>query len=195
MIPFDPTAHGPAVAELLAEEKLNALDEGNPQAEFRTKLSGLTPEKLFAGQSLGDSEMAAACLSGLWLYHDFLDDSHRISQGIQTSTGSYWHGIMHRREGEFSNSKYWFRQTGAHPVFEQLGPDAAEIASEEAFQASGAEAGFLRSQAEWDPFAFVDLCEQCVRGQSNCETLCREIQRREWRLLFDYCAQRALGSA
>ena len=46
--------------------------------------------------------------SALWLYVDELDRSHTISQGIHTATGSYWHGIMHRREGDFGNSHYWF---------------------------------------------------------------------------------------
>ena len=53
--------------------------------------------------------MAACCLAGVWLLHDYLDESHTISQRIDTPSGSFWHGIMHRREGDFSNAKYWFR--------------------------------------------------------------------------------------
>src|SRR2546426_5983164 len=45
--------------------------------------------------------------AGLWLYVDNLERSHTVSQGIETSTGSFWHGIMHRREGDFSNSHHW----------------------------------------------------------------------------------------
>ena len=45
--------------------------------------------------------MAACCLCGLWLLHDFLDESHSLSQEITTDTGSYWHGIMHRREPDY----------------------------------------------------------------------------------------------
>lgn len=56
---------------------------------------------------LADSpELQAA----IWLYVDDLDRSHSISQGIASPIGAYWHGIMHRREGDFWNSKYWFRQ-------------------------------------------------------------------------------------
>src|SRR5690606_38969416 len=48
-----------------------------------------------------------ALQAGLWLYIDELDRSHVVSQTIDDATGSYWHGIMHRREGDFGNSHYW----------------------------------------------------------------------------------------
>ena len=58
--------------------------------------------------------------AALWLIAGELDRSHKISQKFETPDGSYWHGIMHRREGDFWNAKYWFRHAGQHPVFEQL---------------------------------------------------------------------------
>ncbi|MDR3690825.1 MAG: hypothetical protein P4L46_15715 [Fimbriimonas sp.] len=51
--------------------------------------------------------------AALWLYVDELDRSHMISQGVPGPIGACWHGIMHRREGDFWNSKYWFRQAGS----------------------------------------------------------------------------------
>src|SRR5689334_18276195 len=48
---------------------------------------------------------AQGMLAGLWLWHDYLDESHRICQALETETGALWHAIMHRREGDFSNSK------------------------------------------------------------------------------------------
>ncbi len=55
--------------------------------------------------------------AGLWLYADDLHRSHEVSQSIETPVGSLWHGIMHRREGDFWNSKYWFRRAGSnHPL-------------------------------------------------------------------------------
>lgn len=54
--------------------------------------------------------------TGLWLYVDDLDQSHTISQSIEDTTGSYWHGIMHRREGDFGNSRYWHRKAAGHPL-------------------------------------------------------------------------------
>jgi hypothetical protein len=86
------------------------------------------------------------------------------------------------------NSKYWFRRVGTHPVFEPLRKAAAELAGPEPERA----AAFLATQARWDPFAFVDLCEAAVWGRAGCEELCRRIQQAEWRLLFDYCYRQAV---
>lgn len=54
--------------------------------------------------------VAAEIQAAIWLYVDDLDRSHTISQGIPGPVGAYWHGIMHRREGDFWNAKYWFRR-------------------------------------------------------------------------------------
>jgi hypothetical protein len=51
--------------------------------------------------------------AAIWLYVDDLERSHRISQTLETPAGAFWHGIMHRREGDFSNAKYWFREAGS----------------------------------------------------------------------------------
>jgi hypothetical protein len=181
----------PAVREILAEERLPALGPGQPNEPMRARLARLTPEQLLAPEPVRQPEFAQACLAAVWLYHDFLDESHRLSQEIHTPTGSYWHGILHRREPDFANAKYWFRRIGEHPVFEPLGLAASELAAEE----SHAGAAFLGRQSAWDPFAFLDLCEASLSGRVPCEMLCRRVQRREWELLFDWCVQQAVESS
>jgi hypothetical protein len=187
----NPNSYSPRIAELLREERLNPLGPGRPNENTRPLLAGLSPEAAFAPHAIRDGDLAAACLAGLWLYHDFIDESHSLSQDIHTPEGSYWHGLMHRREPDFSNSKYWFRRVGRHPVFEPLQQATAELAAGQPDKA----AAFLTTQVQWDPFAFIDLCEQAETGKVNLEILCRRIQQREWQQLFDWCYRGAIGAA
>src|SRR5438552_13147625 len=90
--------YGPTIAALLRDERLAPLGPGTPNESVRAQLASLTDEAMFAPHRVRDPQMAAACRAGLWLYHDFLNESHAISQEIDTTTGSYWHGLMHRRE-------------------------------------------------------------------------------------------------
>jgi hypothetical protein len=189
---FDSTLYGPRLSSLLAEERLNELGPGRPNPHARARLAELDSALAFGPRTVRDPAMAAACLAGLWLYHDYLDESHKISQTISTPTGSFWHSIMHRREPDSGNSKYWLNRTGRHPVFPDLCEAARQLAGAEA---PAPETRFLAEQTEWDPYRFVDLCEAARTGKSGAEPLCRRIQLAEWRLLFDWCFRRAIGMA
>lgn len=187
---FDPQAYGLVLAPLLATDRNRPLDAGEPNSDLYTQLSALTVDSAFDASSVEDRAMAEACLAGVWLLHDELDESHTISQSISNATGSYWHAIMHRREGDFSNSKYWFRNVGDHPAFEPLATRTADLAMEH--NAVGVlPAGPFPSHS-WDPFAFVDLVQGAVAGRNDHAAFARAVQQAEWETLFDYCYREAV---
>src|SRR5262249_32071178 len=107
----------PEIRPLLAEDRLMELGPGSPNVAVKPLLQELTRE---LPKKAKDREFAQACLAGLWLCHNFLDESHAISQDLDTIEGSYWHGILHRREPDYSNAKYWFRRVGDHAIHEPL---------------------------------------------------------------------------
>ena len=186
---ISPSAYPSALADLMLLDQAATLDAGIYEDQHRSRLEQLTPTTACAGQQVIDPSSAACCISGLWLLHHFLDESHLVSQDISTSSGSFWHGIMHRREGDYSNAKYWFRRVGDHPVFSQLADACQRQLSEDSKELAALpiEAG------NWDASAFVDMCESAVRGDREGSALCQGIARMEWQLLFDHCFRAAVG--
>ena len=151
-------------ADLLGSIEASAMPSLGPGPE-QPQLAELLSER--EAVALGDvpSGRDRECLSGLWLLAGDLDRSHTISQSIDSPEGSFWHGIMHRREGDYGNAKYWFRRVGSHPVFDALaGSDSEHYPN---------------------PGAFVDACA-AARTDAAERTL-ETLQWQEWQLLFLHC--------
>jgi hypothetical protein len=184
---FAADKYGPVIGSILKESRLMPLGPGIPNQAVGSELKALALDTAFGSAKILDPKMAQCCIAGLWLFHDYLDESHKLSQEIHFPTGSYWHGLMHRREPDYANAKYWFRRVGSHPIFESLAAEARLIAATDNSKSSR----FLTSQTEWDPFAFVDLCEQAAG--TPMEMLCRKVQQKEWELVFDFCYGQAIS--
>jgi hypothetical protein len=141
----------------------------------------------------GDKEPYALALrAGLLLWNEALDASHTISQNVHNQTGSYWHGLMHRMEGDYSNAKYWFRQTGSHPIFAELGARAAEYLNRMGpggipvpLASSLRE---LTDGGEWKPNVMIDSVELQVTRLHNdsAEAILRRLQWIEFSALLNY---------
>ena len=117
----------------------------------------------------------------LWLY-GFLDESHSIAQGIDSAEGSYWHALMHRSEGDFSNSKYWYRRVGRHAIFPALLKAARQLEV-----SSSSTAAVVHKLSEWDPFRLVDAMEQAARHETEDQVWLQAMAREEYNLLMAYC--------
>src|SRR5262249_25971650 len=154
-----PSGYTPAIRELIID-RLPELGPGSPDDGMHPRLAALSIEQAFMGQRIVDRDAARCCLSAVWLWHDFLDESHLVSHDIDTTEGGYWHGIMHRREPDYGNAKYWFRRVPRHPIFEPLAKAAGELAAKSELDGP---AEYLVSQRDWDSFRFVDLCEAIAR--------------------------------
>jgi hypothetical protein len=173
-----------------AYRRLTVDGPGSP--ETKDILESLRPDDLVTGGARRPEE-ARAMLAGLWLWHDWLDASHTISQGIESPTGSFWHAIMHRREGDFGNSKYWYARCAAHPSFNTLGAQAAAF-----LNPLPADKSLLKLTlgGGWNPNAFVDLVEEVhERPDDPRHRVAVSLQQFEWRVLFDHCTRVAAGGA
>ena len=181
---FDPAKYGPEVAGVLA------LDgNGNrllplhcvacTSQEARRLLAQKQPPEFFPG-----SEEPEAAMAGLLLYFSCFEEAHELANNCTTAEGYLWHAILHRLEGDYGNSAYWFRKARPHPMFEHLSEAAAKILMNHRH--------IEFRVGRWDPFAFLSFCERARQQPgSNHEKAALEIQRAEWQLLFDYCARPA----
>ena len=149
------------------------------EAELNAKLDALFRE---TKPSRLQQQLARSLLL---LWHDHLDASHNISQGIENADGSFVHAIMHRREPDYWNAKYWWRRVGAHPAFPEIARRAGELLTCRRRREESNLANQLLPGGKWDACAFVDACEVAAGGCSEREALLREIQRIETEVLLE----------
>jgi len=111
--------------------------------------------------SLLASEVAvrqpALVQAAIWYYVDDLDRSHNIAQNIEGPEGALWHGLMHRREGDFWNAKYWFRRAG--PLPGKLGLEPIALTDKIAAAKSGENPPEL---ADAQRLEWLRLLEHCL---------------------------------
>lgn len=169
------------------------------------RLRDASAESLFDGHRITDPRMAAAALAGLHLWNDNFAASHNLCQGIDTPTGSYWHGLCHRREGHqgqgldanLSNARYWFRRVGTHPAFDIVYRSAVNVLENAGigFRWATEAADQLGTLGQWDPMRIIDWFGQADSGilSPQSQAALEEIQWREIDLLVDWCWQQALG--
>jgi hypothetical protein len=145
--------------------------EHTPDGAAETLLRDVSPHDLFT-RPARDADDASCVLAALWLWHDYLDRAHRIVQEIHAPAGSFWHAIVHRREGDFSNSRYWYARAAGHPVLDQFA-----AAAQEDLRSAGAR-------------SLVDLVERVHRDPADSHHAAAvALQKREWRMLFDHCVR------
>lgn len=130
----------------------------------RDPLPPLVPACVYDAALTPEIEASAApdlVKVGLHLLNDDLTASHALSQRHEGEPlADYWHAIIHRREGDYGNSRYWFGRAGRTPLLAEVyGPDPGA------------------------PAAFVERCRAVGRGR---DADLERFQRDETARLLDY---------
>ena len=157
---------------------------GGGDAQSKELLISTDPPTLIK-QPPKDLDMLNALVCGLWVWNDWLDEAHGIAQKMENDTGAFWHAIIHRRQGDFDNSKHWYARCGNHPVFAAMSNQSALI-----LDPLPADNRILKlSWDGWNSDYFVNLVDKYHRTPDDpFHEILVILQQLEWRVLMEYCA-------
>jgi hypothetical protein len=181
---------GTLLADLLAVLNTGTLASLGP-ASRPDAIDTRTIEQMLA-RSFREARISPAIQallrSILFLWHDHLDESHSIAQEIENQDGSLVHAIMHRREPDYGNAKYWLRRVEVHPCYLRLAVKARELL--ERSDETDLHSRLLPNNT-WDPYAFVDAVEDASHGQFVSKIpLLQQIQKAEFESLIENIVNR-----
>ncbi len=132
---------------------LRAVSPGEP--------SSPSSDKKQLEQWITDSRLPAHSLISamLWLRIGVIDPPHEIVQSETTPLASYLHGVVHRLEGDYWNSKYWFKQVRDSRLLRSLSHSMEEKIKEANLFSFAANFKIMQDRS-FVPSEFVSACEQ-----------------------------------
>jgi hypothetical protein len=121
----------------------------------------------------------------LLLWNDHHDAAHAIVQDCETPDGNLIHAILHRREPDYSNARYWFHRVGAHPCFAPLARQVEHFLTAEGNPSLLHE---LVKKGQWDPEAVISACLRVSKERHHVveRVTLQKIQQIETRVLLHH---------
>ncbi|KAH0288591.1 hypothetical protein M436DRAFT_38255 [Aureobasidium namibiae CBS 147.97] len=123
------------------------------------------------------------------LNHD-LPSAHFLVRHMQSDPAfeaMYLHGILHRIEGDFNNTRAWYYDVYNSEPFELVWGKATE--DEEAEVEKKKSQGETKMPPQKSARDFVDSLEKLSKGQGDKEALAKE-SRREFDAILDWCTKK-----
>jgi hypothetical protein len=160
-------------------------------------ITAISPDELTGGRPDG-LRSVQAWKASLHLWNDSLEPAHQLVQNLETTTGSALHGILHRRERDYGNAKYWFHRAGDHPAFHGLQVRVIEFLEEirrtEGIPAgpAGAALQSMSGQGAWNSYLFCDAVEivETRIGDDTARAVLETIQQLELEAVMRYLVPR-----
>ena len=113
----------------------------------------------------------------LLLRNDEDEATHRVVQADEGQIDAdAVHAIMHRREGDFGNARYWARIVDQHSIYDRLAEVVVGYAGTEP----------VRQTGRWRPMQLVDFCSRLDQLDDLAVTAARIAAELEMRLLRDH---------
>ncbi len=162
------------------------LERGKPLAKGRQAVEGLLEKDLGA---LKNPKNLSLVQSALYIYFDCFEEAHQIAQDHEGLPGNWLHAVLHRREPDAGNSKYWYHRVSApSEVLAGIGKEALEVMGKNPPAEVSPLFHEISESGKWRSEAFVDACEKVRKKDSTSPAykVLAEIQGAEWRGLLGF---------
>jgi|SRR5579859_3103800 len=174
-----------ALAGTEGSRPLDRLERAEPLSKGRAAIAALSEKD----SGLKSSQAFPFLQSALYIYFDCFDEAHQVAQDHEGVTGNWLHAVLHRREPDAGNSKYWYTRVDLPgEVSQDLAQEALKYLGGTPMRELEAFHRKLSKSKEWEPKTFVDLCEQARKGNDSgpLTRALADIQKAEWTGLLKF---------
>ncbi len=156
---LEPLVSTPSIPDIGPGPRSSVL----PVVELESQIKRLVQE----GMPTGDHRPSLVlCVALIW--NDHWIKAHELAQDIDNADGSLLHAIVHRREPDYSNAKYWLRRARNHPALPQVSKALLDHFSCETPAARGISESWLQNGC-FEPESFVDAVDRAIRKSDSAE--------------------------
>ncbi|HVZ79228.1 MAG TPA: hypothetical protein VHE12_00350 [bacterium] len=115
-----------------------------------------------AAKAVAASGLKPFVQGALFLYLDCFDEAHNVANDHEGSWQGNWiHAILHRREPDAGNSKYWYARVKApDSAYRAIGWSVLEILEKDPPKDLVKLRDRVHKSCLWEPETFVDLCDK-----------------------------------
>ncbi len=180
-------SRGAGVPPLLWQEHQNQL--------AKKTLDAIQDARLCGGAAPQDEAMAGAVRALLYLWIGWPAEAAMYAQVAPAREQLYITALAERQLGHPAKAKEAFQKMAGHQVFNTLTDYLLDQLKLENDPAIKRFRGIVELAHEWEAHAFIDLFEQARAGKVSPigELVIRNLQAREFELLFAHCFQAATG--
>jgi len=200
MISLDISQLAPDVAALLVSRGSDVPSlqwAKQPNRGAKASLDAIDETKLFACAALADETMASGVRALLYLWNGWPGECAMYAQAAPEKERWYLSGLCERQAGHPDVAKECFAKVNGHTIYESLLTYANSVVSSVEDRVLKRFTSLLEMDQVWEPYLFIDTCEQARAGKCSeaAEVVIRQLQCREFELLFAHCYQEATGKA
>lgn len=170
----------------IGSRPLDRLERGKPFSKGIEVVAKLSERDLGTGTS---PQTLLYLKSALYIYFDGFDEAHHLVDKVEGPIENWLHAIVHRREPDASNSKYWYQRVQApEEVFHSIASQVVGFSLSDSILELEILGGKMARAKTWLPEVFVDICERFREKDPGSEAYrgLAHIQEIEWRGLLEF---------